>query len=288
MLYILGSCDKPSNKEALQKISVDVTHYNLILDLYPTKQLQPENETIQGKCTITFKNAGQTSLTSIPVLLYRLLEVKSVTDSQGQALPFTQKVMKIKDFSPVWQVTKAEIELSTPIPPGRDGSVTISYGGFIYGYQEVFRYTKDHIGTDFIMVREDVFAYPEILDNSWHSFIAAVNDTFNFELRISVPKEYVVANGGWLVEKRDEGDRAVFSFKSQLPDWRIDVAAAKFDLLEDEAHNFRVYHFDKDKEGAERILAGMINSMDLYTRWVGKMGVERQVTVIETPEGYGG
>jgi hypothetical protein len=267
---------------------MDVTHYNLILDLYPTNQLQPENETIQGKCTITFKNDGQTSLSSVPVLLYRLLEVKSVTNSQGQALPFTQKVVKIMDFSPVWQVNKAEIELSKPIPPGKDGSVTISYGGFIYGYQEVFRYTKDHIGADFIMIRDDVFAYPEIIDNSWKSFIAAVNDTYDFELRVSVPKDYVVANGGWLLEKRDEGDRSVFSFKSQLPDWRIDVAAAKFDLLEDEARNFRVYHFDKDKEGAERILAGMMDSMNLYTKWIGKMGAERQVTVIETPEGYGG
>ena len=288
MLFLLGSCAKPTNREALQKTSVDVTLYNLILDLYPSNQLQPENETIQGKCTITFKNDGKTSLASIPVLLYRLLEIKSVTNSQGQALPFTQKVVKIQDFSPVWQVNKAEIKLSKPIPPGKEGSVTISYGGFIYGYQEVFRYTKDHIGVDFIMIREDVFAYPEISDNSWNSFIAGVNDTFDFELRISVPKDYVVANGGWLEEKREEGNRTVFSFKSQLPDFRIDIAAAKFDLLEDEARNFRVYHFDEDKEGAERILTGMTNSMDLYTNWLGKMGVERQVTVIETPEGYGG
>jgi len=288
MFCLLASCTKSSNKEVLQQTSVDVTHYNLILDLYPTNQLQPENETIQGKCTITFKNNGQTSLTSIPVLFYRLLEVKSVTNSQGQALPFTQKVVKIKDFSPVWQVNKAEIKLSTPIPPGKDRSVTISYGGFIYGYQEVFRYTKDHIGADFIMVREDVFAYPEIIDNSWNSFIAAVNDTFDFDLRVSIPKEYVVANGGWLIEKKEEGDRSVFSFKSQLPDWRIDVAAAKFNLLEDDARNFRVYYFDEDKEGAERILAGMTTSMDLYTKWLGEMGAERQVTVIETPEGSGG
>jgi len=288
MFYSLGSCNKPSNKEAHQQISVDVTHYNLILDLYPTNQLQPENETIQGKCTITFKNDGKTSLASIPVLLYRLLEVKSATNSQGQALPFTQKVVKIEDFSPVWQVNKAEIELSTPIPPGKDGSITISYGGFIYGYQEVFSYTKDHIGADFIMIREDVFAYPEIIDNSWNSFIAAVNDTFDFELRVSVPKDYVVANGGWIIEKIEEDKRSVFLYKSQLPDWRIDVAAAKFNLLEDEARNFRVYHFDEDKEGAERILAGMIDSMDLYTKWIGKMGAKRQVTVIETPGGSGG
>lgn len=288
MFYLLGSCTKPSNREVLQQTSVDVTHYNLILDLYPTNQLQPENETIQGKCTITFKNDGKTSLASIPVLLYRLLKVKSVTNRQGQTLPFIQKVVKIEDFSPVWQVKKAEIKLSKPIPPGKEGSLTISYGGFIYGYQEVFRYTKDHIGADFIMIREDVFAYPEISDNSWNSFIAGVNDTFDFELRVSVPKDYVVANGGWLIEKSEEDNRSVFLYKSQLPDFRIDVAAAKFNLLEDEARNFRVYHFDEDKEGAKRILAGMTNCMDLYTKWLGKMGVERQVTVIETPEGYGG
>ncbi len=288
ILFLLGSCAKSSNTEAFQQTSVDVTHYNLILDLFPTDQLQPENETIQGKCTITFKNEGEKSLASIPVLLYRLLEVKSVTSSQAQALPFTQKVVKIEDFSPVWQVNRAEIELPKPIPPGKERSVTISYGGFIYGYQEVFRYTKDHIGADFCMIREDVFAYPKILDNSWNSFIAAVNDTFDFELRVSVPKGYVMANGGWLIDKREEGERCVFSFKSQLPDWRIDVAAAKFNLLEDDARNFRVYHFDEDKEGAKRILAGMIESMNLYTKWIGKMGAERQVTVIETPEGSGG
>lgn len=288
MIFLSAACNEPSGKESPQQTSVDVTHYNLLLDLFPISELQPENETIQGKATITFTNSGRTSLVSIPVLLYRLLEVKSVTNSQGQALPFTQKVVKIKDFSPVWQVNKTEIELSTPIPPGKEGSITIIYGGFIYGYQEVFGYTNDHIGADFSMIRKDVFAYPEIIDNSWNSFIAAVNDTFDFELQVSVPKDYVVANGGRLVEKREEGDRSEFSFKSQLPDWRIDVGAAKFDLLEDEDRNFRVYHFDEDKKGAERILAGMKNSMNLYTKWIGKMGAERQVTVIETPEGSGG
>jgi aminopeptidase N len=287
-ILLLGPFVKPSDIKTLLQTSVNIRHYDLNLDLYPSNQLQPNKETMQGKCTITFRNDGQTPLTKIPALLYRLLDIKSVTNGEGQALHFTQKIVKVEDFSPVWQINKAEIELSKPVPPGKEKSVSISYGGFIYGYPEVFRYTKDHVGTDFMIIREDVLAYPKIMDNSWNNFVASVNDTFDFELHVSVPDDYLVANGGRIAGETKKDDRRKFVFRSQLPDWRIDVAAGRFDLLEDENKRFRIYHFSEDTEGAKRILAGMMQSLILCTRWIGEIEQERQFTVIEIPEGYGG
>ena len=294
IVFIIGhlACsEKPgeSKEFSFQRAGIDIKQYDLRLDLYPTNQLQPEFETISGECTITFKNVGEKPIKHIPVLLYRLFEVKSVKDSDGRILPFTQNVVKIKEFPPVWQVSKADIVLASPIHAGESESICVAYGGCLYGYQEVFRYTKDHIGSDFILIRNDVFAYPVVSENNWKVYIAgSVNDTFDFNLYISVPKEYIVANGGHLIEKREEADRTMFNYKSQLPGWRIDVAAAKFDLIENDDRNLKVFYFANDKEGAERILAGMTKSLELYTQWFGRIKKKSQLTVMEIPEGYGG
>ena len=54
-----------------------------------------KDKKLSGKCTLTFKNEG--NLDTLPILLYRILNVKSVTDINGNPLNFSQRVVSFSD-----------------------------------------------------------------------------------------------------------------------------------------------------------------------------------------------
>ncbi len=289
LILITCACTKPIEPATSGQVSLDVTDYDMEIDLFPTDKVQPEEESIKGTCTIKFINKGDEPISRIPLLLYRLLDVKTVSGIQGRELRFSQKVVKMEDFSPVWQVNRAEVELSGQLQPGKEGSFTVAYGGFIYGSPEVFPYTKDHIGADYTAPAQRTSSP---IPGSWRTagttLIANVSDTYNFRVRISAPRKFLVACGGRITGQEKTEERNIFSFESYLPDWRIDIAAAEFDLLTDQSQTFRIYHFTDHEDAAGSILTGLKDSLNIYSGWIGNLKSDRSFTVIEIPGGYGG
>ncbi|MGE5741024.1 MAG: hypothetical protein ACM32H_03215 [Candidatus Aminicenantes bacterium RBG_16_66_30] len=245
-----------------------------------------EAGTIAGDCTLVVKNASKSPIPVVPLNLYRLMEVASVTDAAGRALKFTQTVRIFEDWKE-FQVAHIRVGLETPLAPGMETTLRIKYGGPLLGYAEAMRYVKDHVGRDLTLIRTDSLAYPQIGLPSWKTNRAAGLRNFTYTVSLTVPSPLVVANAGDLVSKEDKDGRTTSVYRSRVPSWRIDIAAADYTVVEGEGGKFRIFSFPDDAEGARKLLDSLTATVALYTRWFGPLPAFPGLTVIEVPAGYG-
>ena len=245
-----------------------------------------EAGTIAGDCTLVVKNASDSPIPVVPLNLYRLMEVASVTDAAGEALKFTQTVRLFEDWKE-FQVAHIRVGLETPLAPGMETTLRIRYGGPLLGYAEAMGYVKDHIGKDLTLIRTDSFAFPQIGVPSWQTNRAAGLKNFTYTVSLTVPSPLVVANAGDLISKVEKDGRTTFVYRSRVPSWRIDVAAADYAVIEGGGGKFRIFSFPDDAEGARKLLDILTATVALYSRWFGPLPAFPGLTVIEVPEGYG-
>lgn len=243
-------------------------------------------ERIFADCGITIRNPHQESIREAPLLLYRLFDVTEVQNEDGTSLSFTQSVEKYEDWEKL-QVNAVRIQLNPPLGSGQSTTLSIGYQGHLLGYAEVMRYVKDHVNKDYTVIRQDCRAYPEVGIPSWRSNRAAGFPEFDYRAEISVPEGLVVANGGELVEKKSAEGRTVYIYRSKMPVWRMDFAIADYEILKDSGKTFRIFHFPKDRSGADSILSALDETMELYRNWFGPLQSFKGLTVIEVPNGYG-
>jgi hypothetical protein len=246
----------------------------------------PETGTLSGACALTVRNASPVPLAVIPLNLYRLMAVTRVTDEAGRALAFSQNVLVFEDWKEL-QVNHVRVGLERSLAPGQEITLGISYGGPLLGYAEAMRYVQDRVGKDLILIRSDSFAFPQIGVPSWAANRAAGLKDFDYVVSISVPSPLVVANAGDLVSKSEKDGRTTFVYKSRVPSWRIDLAAAAYTIIEGEGGRFRIFTFAEDAEGGRALLSSLTATLDLYARWFGPLGEFPGLTVIEIPAGYG-
>jgi hypothetical protein len=245
-----------------------------------------EQEKIFADCGLTIKNSRRESIHEVPLLLYRLFDVTQVHNEQGKPLSFTQSVEKYEDWEKL-QVNAVRIQLNPPLDSGQSTTLHIGYQGHLLGYSEVMRYVKDHINKEYTVIRPDARAYPEVGIPSWRSNRAAGLSDFDYRAEITVPEGLVVANGGELVDKKSDEGRIVYIYRSKMPTWRMDFAIADYEILQDNDETFRIFHFPKDKDGAESLLSALDETMMLYRDWFGPLQSFKGLTVIEIPNGYG-
>lgn len=261
-------------------VSLKTIDYNLDLDV------DFKNEKISGRCQLTVNNPGSQPIDQVPLILYRLLKVSAVKDGQGADLTFRQQVMTFEDWDKL-QVNYVEVSLKQPIRKGEACAIDVLYDGYLCGYSEAMLYVKDHVDSDFTIIRPDCYAYPEVGVPSWKANRASGLQSFDYLIKVRVPDSLVVANGGKLVSKTRQNGFVTYSYQNLKPAWRMDAAMAKYDLLEDSQNNLRVFHFPKDQEGAKAALGAMKNSQELYTSWFGPLSGSSEYSLIEIPEGYG-
>lgn len=125
-----------------------------------------EAEKLFAECRLTVLNPSTAPVDKIPLILYRLLKVTAITDEEGQALPFSQRIAAFEDWDRM-QVNSIEVTLR-PIPAGDRRILIIKYEGYLAGYADAgMLYVKDSVKRDFTIVRQDCLAYPEIGILSW-------------------------------------------------------------------------------------------------------------------------
>ena len=250
-----------------------------------------DEKKISADCRFTVQNPTKEPIKNIPVLLYKEFKVVSLKDERGQNTPFTQKIMYFEDFKKL-KVNAIEIILEVPILPGDKTSLNITYEGSLSGYVETgMAYVKDHISRDFTFIREECKTYPIV---SYPNLVSLrEGDTqakFDYLVRVTVPDNLVVANGGQLIDKISKHGLATYTYRNIKPAWRIDIAIADYGLLEDKVNHFKIYHFKEDAKGAKIIQDSMKKAIDLLTEWLGPLKDKENVSlsVIEIPSGYGG
>ncbi len=262
-----------------RQILLQPVHYDL--DLRPDY----ETEKLVAGIRVTVRNGSEEVTHELPLLLYRLMEVTSITDEQGNAVPFTQRVVAFEDWSK-FQANYVEATLTQTLAPGEETTVVLEYEGHLLGYTETgMRYTKDRIDPTFTIIRMDVNAYPRIGYPSRMVNRAAGLPDHTFRAAVTVPESLQVANLHRLVERHAAEGMATYVYESLEPSWRMDFAIADYEVLE--GRGLTLFHFPQDAEGARRVLDAFAASLELYAEWFGPLRREGRFAVIEIPDGWG-
>jgi hypothetical protein len=232
---------------AERQLLLQPVHYDL--DLRPDY----ETEQLVARIGLTVRNASEQATRELPILLYRLMQVTSLTDEQGNAVPFTQRVVAFEDWSK-FQTNYVEATLPEPLAPGEEATVTLTYEGHLLGYTETgMSYVRDRIDPAFTIIRMDADAYPRIGYPSRKVNRAAGLPDYTFRAAVTVPESLQVANLHRLVERRAAEGVATYVYESLEPSWRMDFAIAKYEVLE--GQGLTLFYFPEDAEGAARAAA---------------------------------
>jgi len=253
-------------------------------------ELVPSEQVYRGAATLVLENVSGRGQRSVPLALYRLQDVDGVEDARGSAVRFEAAVVKAPDWLG-FQALSVEVELGRPVEPGETVSVRVRHRGPMLGYQELKRYTKDAIGEDFSLLRQDTLAYPQlgpVTDQDLSGNLQAqITAGWTFRLAVTVPRPLVVAASGRLARRTEvDAKRWRYEFESTLPTWRIDAAAADYRVVERPERDLRVFVFPQDLGAANAALDVMARSIEALTRWFGP-APGAGYTLIEVPEGYG-
>jgi aminopeptidase N len=166
--------------------------------------------------------------------------------------------------------------------------VRLKYSGPLCGYREVMRYVQDRIDEEYSLLRPDSLAYPMLFLPSFQGMMIAFRSKFSYRVEVEVPEELTVACGGRPVEAKRKGETTAFVFESFMPTWRLDVAAAKFKVIEDKGAGIRVYAILGDEAEGPRFIEIAKKSFRLFTEMFGALDALPGFTIIEVPEGWGG
>jgi aminopeptidase N len=259
---------------------VRATKYHLAITIdYATKRLQ-------GRCNIRIRNDGRVPLRTLPLLLYRELEVSKVV-CKRRGLSFTQQIVPFGDWAAM-RANYVRVKLADPLQMGAAVSLRIDYHGGLAGYTETgMGYVKDSIDRAFTIVRPDCFAYPVIGTPSLRANRNAILGEFDYDLKVTVPQPLVVANGGTLVSVRRSGEHRTYHYRNSEPAWRIDAAIADYRVITDRTNRLQVHHFPADRDGAQELLKALVHGLQVFTKWFGPLRAFDGFSVIEIPAGYG-
>ncbi len=262
-----------------------VTHYSIQLRLFP------KEERLEAVARMTVTNKTGQSFSELPFLLYRLLDVQKVSDDKGSSLTFNQTITRLAEANVKnnLQANLIKVQLRKPLPSEGSIDITMSYSGSIYGYPEVMAYVNDRVSEKYSLIRPDALAYPMLAHATQESLHKAYgfDVPFTYDLTVTVPAGYVVACGGAQQNVSTKEDMTTFMFKSKIPTWRIDIAVAKFKLLNDATKKLAVYVLPEDEKNAADILDGVSKAVSLYSKMFGELKDYQGYTVIEIPDGWG-
>ena len=262
-----------------------------VLILQPVQydlQLFPDFETgrLEGEVEISFVNIGEDPTSELPMLLYRMMSITRLEDAGGRPIPFTQTVVMAYGTD-ILQLNYVDAELPRPLLPGDTSTVRLSYGGQLRGYTETgMLYVQDRIDPEFSLIRNDAWAFPLIQYPSPRANGSLpIQPSFQYHAEVTVPDSLTVAALGRLVSSESVEGKTTFVYESQKPAWRMDFAIAQYDILERDGH--RVFFFQEDREGAERVMEGLADCLALYGDWFGDLEGNPRFNVMEIPSQWG-
>lgn len=278
-LLLLASCSVSPDQVSFMERIVDVSPvaYDLAIEV------DYEKSQIRGGGQLTIRNVSDHSVNQVPLLLYRMMKVTSLTAMDGSPLEFTQRIVPFEDWEQL-HVNYVEVEIPS-LRPDEETTVSISWEGYLHGYTEAMRYVRDHIDASYTTLREETKSYPVVGYPSWRATALAGLRDFDVELRVTVPDDLVVAHSGELLGIERADGEATFHYRSFRPSWRIDIAIAPYKILENDG--LKLFYFADDEEHAEVVAGGFLRAMEQYTEWFGPLLGFEGYTIIEVPTGYG-
>ncbi|MBX2990118.1 MAG: hypothetical protein KF749_03010 [Bacteroidetes bacterium] len=279
LIFLLLSTTPLCHAGTGENTSLTITHYTWDITLdYDTPLLS-------ASCQMSVKNLSETEVVEIPILLYRLLRVTSVTGDHSVSLSFTQHIQPFEDWNTM-HVNVVRVRLKQSLLPQETTSITLIYEGILHGYEETgMLYVRDNISPQFTILRPDCKAYPELGYPSAATNRRFPRQSFDYRIRVTIPDSLVAVNGGAFVSREDRNGQSTFMFTNLKKAWRMDVAIAKYRELSD--GKMKVCYLEKDSVGATMVLRYMKRTIALFSSWWGPLRDFQSFSIIEIPNGYG-
>ena len=277
LIAVLASGSAFSQPAAPEAFRVRDLKLDLAID-YSQKRLA-------GSATCVLENWTDRPAARVSLLLGRLMEASRVRDAAGRYLGHTQDVVRFRD-DPMRQVTRLDVRLAKPVPPGGKTTLRVDYAGHVVGYTEVgWLYVRDRIDTTFTILRAEALAFPVVggLSDSANRTVPDVD--FTYDVAIRVPRRMRVATGGTATVTGNTDGTVTWRYLSGKPSSVLNVAIAPFDTLSD--HGVRLFYFPADSTGATRLLGRARAALDTLSGWFGPLHEALHLTVTEIPDGWG-
>lgn len=283
IVFYLVICFFPAaifSRQSWKPQQLKTIYYNLDI------KIDFKEKKLLGECGMTITSNNNNPVTTIPLLLYRLMKVKSVKDDKGNTLRFRQGIMSFEDWE-TYQANFIEVILPKPITKGKTFKLLIEYSGYLHGYTETgMGYVRDKIDPGFTIIRPDCLAYPELgYPSDSINKLAGFAPSFDYELKINVPDSLTVVNGGTLISKEKKNGVATYRYKNTKLAWRIDIIIGKYKTLE--SSFLKIHYLEQDQAGAETVFRYAQIALALYSKWWGELKEIHSFAVIEIPNGYG-
>lgn len=278
--FLSLACAAQQNPSTKSDPKFSLTHYGLRFHVKPGEQR------LDAQAELTFSNSGASTIDRVPLMLNRLLRVESVADAAGHPLPFTQQVVSMAD-SEFWQVNQVSVQLPEPFAPGKELRLALRYRGTLAGNTEVMRYVRDRVDEKYTLLRAETMPYPVLGTASEQSWTRLYDSSFRYDVSVRMPKDYVLACGAMpTTQKAVEGD-VEFSCSATEPQSQLNLAIAKFKILEDAPNKLRVYALPEDAAAGASLLVEMKRARDFFASYFGTLPGTSGLSVIELPDGWG-
>lgn len=268
---------------------LDMIEYQLELriDFEHKEWWMAYNNELDGVASIHVRNVGDMSVTEIPILLNRLMEISKVVIGGKEVSLSVQQIVSLEGWS-TYQVRYSLAKLHEPILPGDERILAIHYSGPIAGYTEAgMSYVREKIDSKFTIIRPETLAYPHLVypneKDLVHQWRGA--DSFDQQIKVQIPNEYVVASGFPLTRLDSAAGFRSWSFISTSASSQIILPIAKYSHLDIGSN--KLYFFHEDETGAKMVAKSLITVLDLYKKWFGPLRDSSSFSVAEIPEGFG-
>jgi hypothetical protein len=140
----------------------------------------------------------------------------------------------------------------------------------LYGYREVMAYVKDTISEDYSLLRAESMPYPIIALPSHEGWRKSFQNKFDYQIETTVPPGFAAAcPGNQIVNAQTQAGKTIYRCAGPPESNSINIAIAKFRVLEDSQRNLRVYALAGELEAGNRIMNEMRRSLDFYTSALG-------------------
>ncbi len=278
LLILLLAASAASANGQNPSIPVTLTRIDLTMDI------DYRERTLAGTARMSVRNHEAQPTLRVPLQVNRLMEVTSVTDAQGESIPFSQDVVRYSDW-PSLQMNQIWIDLPRALRPDDATSLVVQWHGYLTGYTETgMLYVREKIDSAFTILRRETGAFPVLAVPSQGANRAVATPDFEFSARITVPRYEVVATGGRLVSRTEHDSTVTYQYRSIAPVPMLNIAIAPYRVSD---NGVRISYFPADSTGAAAMGTAAQRALDRMTQWFGPIGSAIKPAIIEIGDGYG-
>lgn len=238
---------------------------------------------LDATCDLLISNAGARPVSTVPLLLYRLLHVERATDTRDPGAPVaTRQSIRPLYGQSALQVNSVSVRLRTPLDPGAETTLRLTYGGSPVGYREVMPYVHDSVQSNFAVLRPEVLWYP-VLGSATPKTYRQAWSVPEASVKIQLPEGWRAFLPPARARSGPDGTD-LFTFAGWTQGLHLFAGAFETSQM----HVLTVYHLPGRSGWAFGVASAAEFALGELAAWLGPQAMARRdVAFLELPAGWG-